>query len=379
MSKKVLLLTFEMPPYITGGIGSVAYDTTKEFLELGYEVTVIGPKDSRDFDLKSKYRSISSKSNIVKFTQMLLKGLFEIYSTKYDYVYCLSGTYSGMVAYILNKVSGIPYFIVAHGNEFIRFKNSKFFFTLIKRVYNNCLKVFAVSEFTKKKLIDFGLQANHVYTCYNGVDLNRYYSLPESERKEKRTTIGITNTDLFIILTVSRLDKRKGHINAIKAISEIENENILYLIAGTGQYTEAIQRTIDSYNLASKVKMLGYISDKELNSFYNIADLFIMPNIYIEEEGNVEGFGLVFLEAGATKLPSIGGNIGGSAEAIVDNTTGFIVDGQNISAIKEKLQYCLNNRQELTKMGFNAYQRAQEFAWPNIINKIVKVINVCLK
>ncbi len=373
MAKKVLFLTFEMPPYIVGGIGSVAYDTTREFKALGYDVTIIGPKDARSFDLNVAYKGIPIHKNVIKFTLMLLKAWYEVIFKKYDFIYCLSGTYPGMVAYMLNKVLSAPYFIVAHGNEFIRFRDSLIFRPLIKRVYKNCQKIFAVSNFTKNNLIDFGISPDKIYTCYNGVDLNKYFPLSKDERREKRKKLGIDD-NTFVLLTISRLDKRKGHLNSIKAIEKLKDDKILYLIAGTGKNEHPIKAAISEYHLDDKIRFLGFLPCNSVNDLYNIADLFIMPNIYIEEDGNVEGFGLVFMEAGATKLPSLGGINGGSAEAILDNITGFVVDGNNVTKIAEKIEFCLNNKPQLETMGANAYNRSKDFSWPNIAKKISDII-----
>jgi phosphatidylinositol alpha-1,6-mannosyltransferase len=116
--------------------------------------------------------------------------------------------------------------------------------------------------------------------------------------------------------------------------------------------------------------LLGFIEDTDVNKLYNISNLFIMPNLYIQEDGNVEGFGLVFLEAGATKLTSIGGNVGGSAEAIDNNKNGILVDGNNIEEIKDQIIYLMENKNIVEKLSENAFIKAQQYSWGNIIDNI---------
>lgn len=376
MKKKILILSFEMPPYVVGGIGTVAYEKIKGFKKLGYEIIVIAPKDSRMFQISGvKYEGIALNGNFKKTYQMLKKTIQVCKREKINFIYSLTGTYSGIVAMIVKKLMKIPYFTMAHGNEFIRFQNSNIIKKIINTVYKNSNRIFSVSEFTKNKLIKFGVEERKINVCYNGVDLNEYYSISGVEKENYKKKIGLIN-DKFNMLTISRLDKRKNHIGIIKAIEKIKEERPIlfnklnYLIGGKGKEYINLENYIKKQNLENKVKLLGFIENTDVNKLYNISNLFVMPNLYIQEDGNVEGFGLVFLEAGATKLTSIGGNVGGSAEAIDDNKNGILVDGNNIEEIKDQIIYLMENKSIVEKLSENAFIKAQQYSWKNIINNI---------
>jgi phosphatidylinositol alpha-1,6-mannosyltransferase len=373
--KKILLLSFEMPPYVVGGIGTVAFEKIKGFKDLGYEVIVIAPKDNRNFDLDIRYYGIEIENNLKKTMQMLKYSIKICKKEKIDFIYCLTGTYTGIVGLLINIFFKIPYFTMAHGNEFIRFQKRFFIKKIINLVYKNSKKVFAVSKFTKNKLLEFGVNESKVKVCYNGVNLKKYHQISEIEKETYREKLNILK-DKFILLTVSRLDERKNHIGVINAIEKLKEENLIvyekliYLIGGKGKQFDILKDYIKDKEIEKKVKLLGYVKDEDVNKLYNIASLFVMPNIYIEEDGNVEGFGLVFLEAGATKLTSIGGEVGGSAEAIDNNVNGYVIDGRDINEIKNKIIYLVEHKETLDKLSENALNKAKEYSWENVIKNI---------
>lgn len=386
MNKKynILLISFEMPPYVIGGIGSVAYEVTKAIKNDKHYISVIAPKDKRLFDLDVPYYPIPIRNNIYKMLVMLIKSILFVLKNKPDFIYSLSGTYSGFVALVISRIFRIKYFTVAHGSEFIRFNKNKIIKMLIRSVFNNSSKVFSVSTFTKNRLVEFGVNPDKIFVSYNGVNTQSYFPVSKEEKNRFRNKIGLKE-DKFILLTISRLDKRKGHINTIRALNEIFSEKkdlkdkIVYLIGGKGSNYNMINSFIEENNLMDNVKLLGFVEENKINHYYNISDLFIQPNIYLEEQGNVEGFGLVFLEAAAAGKTSIGGIAGGSTEAIKDGETGFIVDGENVDDIKDKILELLFEPDKLDKLSANAYNNAvTNFNWKKIVNDILTQIEFCL-
>ena len=108
-------------------------------------------------------------------------------------------------------------------------------------------------------------------------------------------------------------------IEALPAILE-QVPDVVYLIVGTGREEERLRVYAQEKGVADRVIFAGHVPDEELPAYYNAADVFIMPN---REEGtNVEGFGIVFLEANACGIPVIGGRSGGTVDAIADGLFG---------------------------------------------------------
>jgi len=117
------------------------------------------------------------------------------------------------------------------------------------------------------------------------------------------------------------------------------------------------------------VHFAGRIRDEDLPAYYRACDVFIMPNRE-ETHGDIEGFGIVFLEANACGKPVIGGRSGGTGEAIVDGETGLRIDGTNVTAVAEAAIALLRDDQRASAMGHRGRVRvAQQFDWTVVVRQ----------
>src|SRR5262249_14775190 len=131
-----------------------------------------------------------------------------------------------------------------------------------------------------------------------------------------------------VILTVGSLVERKGQDMIIRALPLIANAvpGVSYLIVGDGPYKANLKTLVTSMGLQDRVVFTGRVSDEELPEFYALSDVFAMPSRACLDSNDVEGFGMVFLEAGATGKPVVAGRSGGIEDAVVDGVTGLLVD-----------------------------------------------------
>ncbi len=363
--KSMALFSFEFPPRLTGGIGKVAAQKYLKFKEYGYTVHLVAPL--APMTNQSFCYSLPIRNNFVKTLKLFFWGLWIITRFSPRFIYCLSGTHIGAAVFILYKFFRVPYFVMAHGYEFMRFPEYSFISKLLKTIYNNAAAVFAVSNFTKKALLKQGVREQKVYTVYNGISVIDTQSIKTKKIKEEKHKLHIL-PHTFVLLTISRLDARKGHDKVLESLKNIFFEqadlrkHIVYIIGGSGPEEQKIKKLIHRYELTDNVIFYGFVPEEKLPLLYTIADLFIMPNIVLPGQRDAEGFGLVFLEAAKYGTPSIGGKHGGSAEAIIDGETGFLVDGNNVKEIKEKILVFYNNRflckslgQKAKKLIFNRF------------------------
>jgi len=103
-----------------------------------------------------------------------------------------------------------------------------------------------------------------------------------------------------------------------------------------------------------------------------------MPSI--TESNNIEAFGIVFLKANFFKKPVIGSNTGGMAEAIIDDTTGFLIEPNNLNDLVEKILFLYNNKEKREQLGEKGYRRViTEFTWDKIVNKYINLFQDVLK
>ena len=116
----------------------------------------------------------------------------------------------------------------------------------------------------------------------------------------------------------------------LKALPKVLEKfpNLTYLIGGRGEYQKELEKIVFEKNLSKNVRFIGFIQDDEINNIMNACDVFVMPNR--EEKGNVEGYGIVFMDANACGKPVVGGRSGGVNDDIIDGKNGVLVDTYSI-------------------------------------------------
>jgi len=247
---------------------------------------------------------------------------------------------------------------------------------LMKKTMDNAKKVFSVSSFTRNKLIEYGIAAQKVVIVPNGVDTDKFRNVAMDSSIETKRRMGFEGRQ--IILTVATLFKRKSHKTIIQAIKEIKKTypNILYLIVGDGPERENLARLIEAERLADNVLLLGFVSDEKLVQYYNICNVFILTSVNTENDKDIEGFGIVYIEANACGKPVIGGKIGGETDAIIDGQTGLLVDPHNISEITNAIMKLLGDKAFAKNIGDTGRKRvSSELTWENSTKKIVKELD----
>ena len=175
------------------------------------------------------------------------------------------------------------------------------------------------------------------------------------------------------IITVSRLDKRKGHENILMTIKNLipKFPNIKYVSVGDGKNKDNLEKLKKELGLKNEVKFL-YKSDEQLKvALLEKSDLFLMPSFIYKK--SVEGFGISFIEAACYKKGSIGGNSGGESDAIKHGKTGYLCDGNDLNSIYESvLKYFNNDNYKL--LSKNAFEHSKNFKWNIIIKKYLDLI-----
>jgi phosphatidylinositol alpha-1,6-mannosyltransferase len=144
--------------------------------------------------------------------------------------------------------------------------------------------------------------------------------------------------------------------------------NVAYMIVGSGDEDTYLRDLAAALGVADCVVFVGSIRDDERAAYYSACDLFVMPNRKIDED--IEGFGMVFLEAGAAAKPVIGGISGGTGEAIQNGITGLRVDGENVEAISEAIVDLASNTERALAMGVNGRHWVDsEFRWDSVVER----------
>ena len=239
-----------------------------------------------------------------------------------------------------------------HGEEITSDAPYRFFKNRRQNYLHAADAIIAVSEFTRQALIQqMQIDPEKIELIKNGVNLQEF------QVKEKRQDL-IDRYQLNgkkIILSVGRLVPRKGFDHTIKALPTILEKcpEAIYLLVGTGEYREELERLAKDNGVEDNVIFAGRISEEELTDHYNLCDIFVMPNRELANH-DTEGFGLVFLEANACGKAVVGGRAGGAVEAVRDGQNGLLVHGENINEIAQAISKLLTEdefRKQIEKQG----------------------------
>jgi phosphatidylinositol alpha-1,6-mannosyltransferase len=143
---------------------------------------------------------------------------------------------------------------------------------------------------------------------------------------------------------------------------------VKYIIVGLGDELANLQQLIADLRVSNNVMMVGRVSDQDLPSYYAACDVFVMPNREID--GDIEGFGMVYLEAAAAGKPVIGGESGGTRDAILEGITGLRIDGNSLSNVSAAILTLLLDTDKSRQMGENGRRWVQrEFAWESVVER----------
>jgi phosphatidylinositol alpha-1,6-mannosyltransferase len=268
----------------------------------------------------------------------------------------------GLIALILQSVTGLPYLTYAHGEEITQMDQQRLEPILRDAVYRNATTIIAASAFAVENLIRIGIARERIEKINPGVDHQRFSPGPPSIRIVERYGLGGRR----VLLTVARLIPRKGHAAVLKALTQLlpRMPDLTYVIAGTGPEETHLRVLASELGIAHAVRFAGYVPDDILPDLYRSADVFIMPNSEIT--GDIEGFGMVFLESNACGKPVIAGRSGGTAESVIDGVNGFRIASDDIDGLSQRIECLMQDLDLRMRLGNLGLERARrEFNWAN--------------
>lgn len=376
---KTLMLSLDFPPSI-GGIQTYSYEIAKNLSKLGMEIIVLAPQmdGASEFDEQQRFKVIRineiNSRPLKSIPIVFYYSLLALISSKFEIerIHLTRWSPASLAMFFLSILFRIPYFITVHGLDILLPQEDLFLRKIMILTLRNARNIIAVSNYTRKKLIEARIPPRKIKVIPNGVDTSRFNLDVDSSNVIKKYHLRNRN----VVLTVSRLIERKGHDLVIKSISEIlcQMPNIVYLIVGTGDEEKRLRKIVNDFGLAEHVIFAGVVSDGDLPKYYSSCDVFVMPAREISEKGDVEGFGITYLEANACGKPVIGGRAGGVEDAIIDGTTGLLVDPLDIDGISYALLSLLTNRSLAKRLGKAGRSRVvREFKWEKITKETINV------
>jgi phosphatidyl-myo-inositol dimannoside synthase len=176
---------------------------------------------------------------------------------------------------------------------------------------------------------------------------------------------------------VSRLWPRKGQDMLIRALPTIRRRvpDAALLLVGAGPYEERLRTMADELGVGEHVIMTGRVPWEELPAHYAAGDVFAMPCRTHGRGLDVEGLGIVYLEASATGLPVVAGRSGGAPETVLEDVTGHVVDGRDVDQIADRVATLLADPALAAEMG-EAGRRwvSRNWRWEKIANRLAGLL-----
>ncbi|HRY63567.1 MAG TPA: glycosyltransferase family 4 protein [Patescibacteria group bacterium] len=338
----------------TDGWSRYTLDLATNLQAQGHEVhCLVNKKSAADFIqydiLGSPLRYLANP--FLSFTTALKINKI-IAKIKPDIIHITTETYATFLPFI--KLKSAKTVLTVHGtyayqphllaNPFKRWISSMF----TNYLYQKVDRVIAVSHYTKDHLLK-NLPTSHlsdlvskkITVITNGLDLSSFP--PTSSAVEK-------NHVVKNILFVGGVKSGKGILETLAGLADYKNnfsDQFQFTIVGSfdsqSKYYLSLKDFIAEEKLNAHVVFLGRISDAELLSHYQSADLFLMPSLNIDGKW-IEGFGLVYLEAASQGVPCLGSTESGASDAIIDGQTGYLINAHNPAGMAEKLDLILNKR-----------------------------------
>ncbi|MBD5655336.1 MAG: glycosyltransferase family 4 protein [Candidatus Eremiobacteraeota bacterium] len=360
---RTIVLTSDFPPE-NGGIQRYCASLADALEHLGREVTVVTSAEHRDaaaFDASLPYPVVRCAGRGVRRIVTLRAALERTLATAGSRSDVIAANWkpAGVAASLLRATRRFPLTVIAHGSEIARQSTPLRRFALhsaLARVD----RVVAVSSYTARLVRETsGFDADVIPVGVTPSDVTRNMA--------ERPTI----------LSVGRLVPRKGFDRLIEAFAWIAPQmpTATLEIVGDGPQRADLETLVRRLGIAENVRFLGALDDAGLNAAYARAWCFAMPN---RREGyDVEGFGIVFLEAASAGLAALGGTGSGADDAIVDGETGYLVDGNDAGDIAQALLRLLADRDRSFAMGVAARRRArEEFSWSRVARAFAETTTI---
>ena len=329
-----------------------AFDRTHDLRVVRTPLHLLSCSVTRIDDLKHYGRAIRALRELVRAEGITL-------------VLCGRCLPEGLMGLVLKWWTGTPYAVFAHGEEINRVEagtnadsresagmmTSRQYRWLTGKVLNGAAQVIANTRNTRSLLSrDWHLPDERVRLLYPGVDTRRF--APAPRRQDVRARLGWGERP--VVLTVSRLQKRKGHDQMIRALPAIRRHvpDVLYAIAGDGPERNELGLLTVELGLEDSVQFLGETDERALVECYQQSDVFVLPNRQIGTD--VEGFGMVLLEAQACGKPVIAGASGGTAETMRIPESGWVVPCEGPDELAKAVGSLLADAPRRKRMGMAA-------------------------
>lgn len=349
---RILLVTNDFPPR-RGGIQSYLEQMVQQLEpEDGHTITVYAPNWSgaHDYDRAAPYEVVRHRGALM-LPVPSVAGPMRRLIARHDIQTVWFGAAAPLALMAPLAASAGANRVIAstHGHE-VGWSMLPGARTALRRIGNHTDVVTFVSRYTRGRFAAaFGPDAALEYLP-SGVDVDRF-APDDNARAELRARYGLGERP--IVTCLSRLVPRKGQDMLIRALPMIQRriDGAVLVIVGGGPYRSALQRLAQRHGVAEDVLFTGGVPGAELPAHHAMADVFAMPCRTRGGGLDVEGLGIVYLEASASGVPVVAGRSGGAPETVRDGETGVVVDGTDVGEVATAVSDILADPERRAAMG----------------------------
>lgn len=315
---------------------------------------------------QASWRFIGLKTLFFLFT-LLWKIPAGIRKYQPDVILFSSMVTAGILPFLVKK-PGVPCATINHGQDVTL--PVRIYQWYLPKVFRQLDGVISVSEATRQACISRGMPPEKGVALPNGIDTDvvEEMSSKKQAREQIENLFNISLKDRFLLLSVGRQVKRKGHAWFIENVMGKLDSDILFLIIGDGPEHARIIEARDKSAMKERIIIAGKQPDSVLNFAYSAADLFIMPNIPVA--GDMEGFGIVLLEANRVGVPAVAADLEGIKDVIEQGVNGYRVPSGDAREFANRIDETLQN--ELPELSVKAKDYVLDsFSWNSVVEKYV--------
>ncbi|MEV8328384.1 glycosyltransferase family 4 protein [Kitasatospora sp. NPDC056731] len=361
---RTLIVTNDFPPR-PGGIQAFVHNMAVRQPAGSIVVYASTWRDGTEvarFDAEQPFPVIRDRTKVMVPTPRVTRRAAEILrAEKCDSVWFGAAAPLGLMAPALRRAGAARLLGMTHGHEaaWAQLPAAR---QLLRRIGAGTDVLTYLGEYTRSRIAGaVGPQAAaRMVQLPPGVDETTFH--PGSGGAEVRRRLGLA--DRPVVVCVSRLVPRKGQDTLIEAMPQIlaDVPDAVLLIVGGGPYRADLEKLADARGVRASVRFTGSVPWEELPAHYGAGDVFAMPCRTRRGGLDVEGLGIVYLEASATGLPVVAGDSGGAPDAVLEGETGYVVPGGSAAEAAERIVRLLGDEELRRRMG-EAGRRWVERSW----------------
>jgi len=359
---RILLISHDYPPP-QGGVQTYSRELALALQDAGHQVLVVGPDRCTPYETIVPYKGIPVRNPILMGLPLLWNITRIVQKFAPDHIIHMQWTSALWLAFPRFLRPAIPVTILVHGRDMLRYSLPN----LMRRILAQSHGIIANSQAVAQIALKHLPQGHRLEIIPPGVNCLQFQPQDHQNLRQQYQI----KSDAPVILNLTRQVARKNTRTLIDAFALLlpQQPKAILVIAGSGPEIPALKEQAEKQGISSSVIFTGRVPDESLSALYSMAQVFVLSSL--ENPQDVEGFGMVFIEAAACGTPSIGGRSGGIPDAIIDQETGFLVSPTDAPEIAQRLSVLLSSAALRDQMAKKAYLRAtQELAWPRIAQRI---------